>query len=74
MDQSVVALVATGGVNDDYTRGETTTMDSSGGTPESDGPRIDAEHTSEQFYIIYDRANSDAWIQSDYHVDRTGWR
>ena len=49
-------------------------MDSSGGQPEPDGPRIDAEQTGEQLYIIYDRANFDAWIQSDEYVDRTGWR
>jgi hypothetical protein len=49
-------------------------MESPGGAPESDEPRIDSELTSEQYYIIYDRANFDAWIQSDYHVDRKGWR
>ncbi|WP_195837622.1 MULTISPECIES: hypothetical protein [unclassified Halorhabdus] len=49
-------------------------MDSSDSASEPDGPRIDAEHTGEQYYIIYDRANFDAWIQSNYHVDRTAWR
>lgn len=49
-------------------------MDSLGDTPEPSKPRIDAEHTGEQYYIIDDRENFDAWIQSDYHVDRTGWR
>ena len=49
-------------------------MDSPDGRAESDRPRIDAEHTDEQYYIIYDRANFDAWIQSDQYVDRTGWR
>ncbi|WEL17103.1 MULTISPECIES: hypothetical protein [unclassified Halorhabdus] len=49
-------------------------MESPGNSSGTNRPRIDAEHTDEQLYIIYDRVNFDAWIQSDYHVDRTGWR